>query len=389
MAARYAKLDRTAVRHLKPGEKITERGITAERLSNGELRYSVNIMADGQRIHRVIGRESDGTTRTQAEEFIAKARSEAKNGRLKLPKGRKIGLTFKRATEIYMQRLAESGGRGLAEKEQHFRLYMIPELGTMPLDRISRFTLERLRKKYLTHGASIGTFNRQFATDRHMANKLLEWELVDSPLPTLKLQRTDRRRDYVLTAAEKAELLAAALKDSNTRIWLFIQVGLHTSLRHAEILSARFEHFDPVRRRLHVTVKGGRQRAQPLTLTITEILQREQEMAADPDGWIFPNSLSKSGHTESMKAPFRRTALRAGLDPTKATPHTLRHTAITEMAETGAEARTIQAFSGHQSREMVWRYTHARNQRINEAMERFDAASTEPERLEKRKRPRS
>ena len=42
--------------------------------------YAVNVMVNGQRIHRVIGRESDGTTRTQAEEFIEKARQDAKAG---------------------------------------------------------------------------------------------------------------------------------------------------------------------------------------------------------------------------------------------------------------------------------------------------------------------
>jgi hypothetical protein len=42
-----------------------------------EGRERHNVMADGQRIHRVIGRESDGTTRTQAEDFIEKARTEA------------------------------------------------------------------------------------------------------------------------------------------------------------------------------------------------------------------------------------------------------------------------------------------------------------------------
>ena len=62
-------------------------------------------MVDGQRIHRVIGRESDGTTRTQAEEFIEKARQDAKAGRLNLPTGRKIALGFKEAAEKYLIKL--------------------------------------------------------------------------------------------------------------------------------------------------------------------------------------------------------------------------------------------------------------------------------------------
>ena len=65
--ATFQKLTRASIKALKLGQKVTEQGITFERLRNGDGVYSINIMVDRQRIHRVIGRESDGTTRTQAE----------------------------------------------------------------------------------------------------------------------------------------------------------------------------------------------------------------------------------------------------------------------------------------------------------------------------------
>ena len=51
-------------------------------------------MVDRRRIHRTIGRELEGVTRSTAEEFIAKARQEAREGRLNLPKRRKVALTL-------------------------------------------------------------------------------------------------------------------------------------------------------------------------------------------------------------------------------------------------------------------------------------------------------
>jgi integrase len=77
-----------------------------------------------------------------------------------------------------------------------------------------------------------------------------------------------------------------------------------------------------------------------------------------------------------MKSPFRRVVIAAGLDPTKVTPHTLRHTAITDLAETGATIRTIQEFSGHTSVEMVMRYTHAREQQVDQALDKLDQRGT-------------
>ena len=67
----------------------------------------------------------------------------------------------------------------------------------------------------------------------------------------------------------------------------------------------------------------------------------------------------------------------------------MRHTAITELAETGAEGRAIQAFSGHKSAEMVWRYTHARDQRVNEALDRLEEMGTKVESSEVRNHRRS
>ena len=74
MALRVANLERPSIRRLKPGERITEHGITAESLRDGDLRFSVNVMVDGKRIHRVVGKASDGVTRTQCKDFIEKVR---------------------------------------------------------------------------------------------------------------------------------------------------------------------------------------------------------------------------------------------------------------------------------------------------------------------------
>ena len=246
----------------------------------------------------------------------------------------------------------------------------------MRLEKISTFTLEKFRRHCSGKSLSISTTNQLLATYRHMGRKLHEWGDINFLPPVVALHATENARDYVLNDIDKANLLDAALKDSNQYIWLFIFMGLSSSLRHSEILSSRYENFDDARRRLRVKVKGGHWRKQPLTKTLTHVLMHEREMASDRDGWIFPNAASASKHYESMKGPFRRVIVAAGLDPRKVTPHTLRHTAITDLAETGASIRTIQEFSGHSSVDMVMRYTHAREQQVDEALDRLDQGGT-------------
>src|SRR4028119_2324723 len=100
--ATFIKLTRPYLRKVAAGEKLTENGITFERLASGDGIYSVNIMVDRVRIHRVIGRESEGVTRTQCERFIETTKTAAREDRLSLPKGRKVALMFSDAAHQYL-----------------------------------------------------------------------------------------------------------------------------------------------------------------------------------------------------------------------------------------------------------------------------------------------
>jgi hypothetical protein len=184
MSLRCSKLDRPSIRRLKPGvkpgEKLIEHGITAERLSDGDLRYSVNLMVDGKRIHRVIGKESEGLTRTQCEEFTEWARSEARAGRLSLPKGRKLALTFTAAADDYINRLDESAGKNITIKRRHLRMYLKPFFGPMRLDAITRFTIDRYKKKRQSEEAANATINREA---RHLFSSAFDGHRVEMARP--------------------------------------------------------------------------------------------------------------------------------------------------------------------------------------------------------------
>jgi integrase-like protein len=54
MARKFAKLTAPAIKKLQPGQRLTEHGITFERVTDGDGVFSVNIMVDGQRIRRVV-----------------------------------------------------------------------------------------------------------------------------------------------------------------------------------------------------------------------------------------------------------------------------------------------------------------------------------------------
>jgi integrase len=381
MASDFRKLNRVSMRRLLPGGKITEYGITFERTANGNGVFSVNVMVDGQRIHRVIGREGEGVTRTQAEEFIEKVRSEAREGRLSLPPGRKTQLSFAEAAQKYVDHLEETNGKNLVAKRRQLRLYLTPFFGNQRLNSISTFTVDRYKRRRLDKGASSGTANLELATLSHLFNCAIEWKWLKSRPCKISLLPKSQGRIVALADEQENALLRAAVADDDAHCWLFVVFGLNTAMRHREILRARFEWLDLDKRRLFIPrAKGGR-REQPITPELAELLRREKETRADKQGWIFPSprpTTSLTGHRDRMDKPFRRAVIRAGLDPKIVTPHVMRHTAITKLVQSGVDLPTIQSISGHKTLTMVLRYTHVHGSHIDKAIAAIGRDLPEP-----------
>ena len=382
MSLRFSRLDRKTVRRLKPGEKITEHGITAEQLTNGDIRYSVNIMVDGQRIHRVIGRESDGVTRTQCEEFITNKRTEAREGRLSLPKGRKAHPTFSKAAGEYIQRLEDTGGKNIPAKERQLKLYLKPFFKDQRIDAITTFTVDRYKKRRQESGASNGTINRELATLSHMINVAIEWKWLKAFPCKIKLFPESQGRIIALDDEQADALLKAAINDEDVDCWLFVLFGLNTAMRHTEILQARFDQVDFDKLRLYIPDAKAGEREQPITTQLASTLRQERKMREekDRDGWIFPSprpNASGTGHRHRMGKAFRRAVIRAELDPVMVTPHVMRHTAITNLVKAGVDLPTIQKISGHKTLTMVLRYAHVHGHHIDEAIKKIGRALPE------------
>ena len=134
---------------------------------------------------------------------------------------------------LYLTKLKEVGGKDYTSNEQHLRLHLRPYLDRMRLDKILTFTLQKFQKHCRDKGLEDSTINRVLATHRRMSRRLYEWKVVPAPLAMIKLESEDNARDYVISHDEEVKLLEAVLNDSNAYIWLFIKVGLATSLRHA------------------------------------------------------------------------------------------------------------------------------------------------------------
>lgn len=375
MALRFARLSRPAIRALRSGEKLAEHGIVAERLSSGDIRYSVNIMVDGQRIHRVVGRESEGVTREQAERAIESLRTKAREGRLDLPTGRKAHRSFREAGEEYLKRLQETGGKNIPIKRRHIEDQLTPRLGKERIDKLTNFQLLRYRKERGADGVSPATINREMATLSHLLSSAVEWKWIKAEsVPTIPKEKEARKQIAILTDEQSEDLIKAAVADQDARLWLFVAFGLNAAMRHREILKVRYDEIDFANRRIFIPDAKAGEREQPITQALADALARQRKMEKDKAGWVFPTELagqSKAGHRTNMARPFARAVARAGLDTDRVTPHTMRHTAITRLVKSGVDLPTIQRVSGHKTLAMILRYTHVHGQHVDAAIDRL------------------
>ena len=373
MSKSFNKLTRPDIRKTQSGEKINEHGITFVRQSDGDGCYSVNIMVDGQRIHRVIGKESDGVTRKQVEDFIEKVRTEAREGRLNLPKGRKLTLGFKKAADKYIDMLKLEGGKDIKSKTMRLKYHLKPFFANKPLTKIATFDVERYKKHRLEENAANGTINRELAALSHLLSKSVEWKWINHKPATIKRLKEDSGRITYLTTEQIDRLIKAAISDQFHQLYPFIVIGLETSLRRSEILSVKIEDIDTDKQVIFIPQSKTGAREQPITTHLAEFLKSYIEAAPDGQKWFFPSVKSKTGHTVNIEKPWKRVVLAAGLDPTQVVRHTLRHTAITHLVQAGVDLPTVKRISGHKTLSMVERYSHQNGEHIRAAMDKLDS----------------
>jgi integrase/recombinase XerD len=122
--------------------------------------------------------------------------------------------------------------------------------------------------------------------------------------------------------------------------------------------------------------KGGKERLVPLTpaartalrawLTVRDSAEAAARAAGRPPSrFLFPSS-GAAGHLtrQGFFALLRGLALKAGLDPSKVTPHVLRHAFATHLLAGGADLRVIQTLLGHADVATTEIYTHVLDARL-------------------------
>jgi integrase len=195
-------------------------------------------------------------------------------------------------------------------------------------------------------------------------------------LPPLKSTRIEKG---IFTGEEISKLIAAASPDWRGAIL----VGFFTGARLKDVCNLKWSNVD-LKKRL-ITFRAGKT-GQLITVAIHPELEEHLlslKSPDDPKAFLFPSLAGKSGAGKSgLSMAFKRIMERAQVDAGVARVrsgakgrsfslrsfHSLRHSFISAMANSGVSSELRRKLSGHASEEMHSIYTHHELETIRQAV---------------------
>ncbi len=201
----------------------------------------------------------------------------------------------------------------------------------------------------------------------------------DDPTAGLDAPRLGRPLPKTLAQEDVARLIAAAEGDKSaegTRLRCLIELLYATGLRISELVRLPLAAAKPDARVLMVRGKSNKERLVPLGAPARAALAeyRGKRPAFLPEGeaspWLFP-SRSAPGHLTRRRVGqlVKELAVKAGVDPTRLSPHVLRHAFASHLVDRGADLRSVQEMLGHADIATTQIYTHVETERLKRLVE--------------------
>lgn len=254
----------------------------------------------------------------------------------------------------------------------------------LDFDAVARAHVE----EYLVHcdaqGLAKSTRARRLSAVKQLYRFAFEEGLrTDNPALQISGPGQDKRLPKVLSIEEVDQLLDAARslgrnETDRIRNTCLMELLYATGMRVSELvgLPVMAARGDP--RLLLILGKGGKERMVPLSPDARDALAawialrdaaEEAKLALKKPAsrFLFP-SRGKDGHLTRHRfyLLIKEIAVAGGVDPSKVTPHTLRHAFATHLLAGGADLRAIQTMLGHADVATTEIYTHVLEARLSE-----------------------
>lgn len=230
-------------------------------------------------------------------------------------------------------------------------------------------------------GLAPATARRRISALRQFYRFLLQ-DNVRGDDPTSRLDAPKRARSLPKTLSlEEIEALIAVADNARDRALIELLYG--AGLRVSELVSLPMRAAPrPGQDHMIIEGKGGKERLVALGGAALEALAAHVAVreAALPkveaqrekaQRWLFPSTSAADGKLTRRRVAqiLEAAAVKAGISPSRVSPHVLRHAFATHLVEGGADLRTVQTLLGHADIATTQIYTHVAEGRLKTLVE--------------------
>ena len=344
---------------------------------------------DGSR--QIIRKISPVQTRRGAEQYERELRQSLLDGSLKKKEesqttveAEQAPMTVSEFVDVFLDEHSRTEGlrpRYIREQQTALDLHVLPVIGREQISEIGSKHFGLVKRAMLKKNPDYSpkTVNNILAVLSRMVRFWWERQGLDAPRINAGLLKVDEVEARVYEGEAYERLVEGARKAGPEVLAIVLLMG-DGGLRQGELrgLYVTDVRFEPpvvrVQRALSLhgeehSPKGRRNRSVPMTSRLAEALR--EHLRTRPRAAKQPQVFLRDGApltSSCVRARVRSAEREAGLEG-DGRSHMLRHTFVTELAESDVPARVIQDLAGHKDLKTTLRYMHVRDGQAQSAIQ--------------------
>ena len=251
------------------------------------------------------------------------------------------------------------------------------------LQRIDKTTILEYYRQLEKKEFSKSTLQRKYSSINQFFKFLVKKKYInENPMLSMHRQKKEIKLPKFLTEQEINSMLSVNSNFKNTtqmRNQLILEMLYSTGMRVSELCSLQLSSLNINKNNndnyffLTIKGKGKKERIVPIRKNVLQLLEDYIKITKkNKQKYLFQSNGKNNFITRrTILNIIKQTATLAGLDFTKISPHTIRHSFATHLLQKGLDIREIQELLGHSSIDTTSIYAKINDRNSKEIIENF------------------
>ena len=251
------------------------------------------------------------------------------------------------------------------------------------LQRIDKTTILEYYRQLEKKEFSKSTLQRKYSSINQFFKFLVKKKYInENPMLSMHRQKKEIKLPKFLTEQEINSMLSVNSNFKNTtqmRNQLILEMLYSTGMRVSELCSLQLSSLNINKNNndnyffLTIKGKGQKERIVPIRKNVLQLLEDYIKITKkNKQKYLFQSNGKNNFITRrTILNIIKQTATLAGLDFTKISPHTIRHSFATHLLQKGLDIREIQELLGHSSIDTTSIYAKINDRNSKEIIENF------------------